>query len=180
MSHAAAESVVMSTAAQNPAKRRVLVIEDEPDMARLVCLHLAELPADVQAEADGLTGLCAAREQGPWDLIVLDLRLPGMGGLEVCRTLRQAGDRVPILMLTARTAELDRVLGLELGADDYLTKPFSVLELVARVRALWRRTGDPDPEPVRRAMSRACAARGALHIDRRQRRAWLDVRTNWH
>ena len=171
MSHAAAESVVMSTAAQNPAKRRVLVIEDEPDMARLVCLHLAELPADVQAEADGLTGLRAAREQGPWDLIVLDLRLPGMGGLDVCRTLRQAGDRVPILMLTARGAELDRVLGLELGADDYLTKPFSVLELAARVRALWRRTGGQAKTPS--TDEPAALQRGALQIDRLQRRAWL-------
>ena len=73
------------------AARRVLVIEDEPDMAQLLCLHLAELPAVVQAIADGISGLQAAQQRGPWDLIVLDLRLPGLGGLDVCRALRQEG-----------------------------------------------------------------------------------------
>lgn len=135
MRFAAAQSAAMPMVVPNSPPRRVLVIEDEPDMAELLSLHLAELPAQVQAAGDGLLGLQAAQQQGPWDLIVLDLRLPGLGGLDVCRALRQAGDRVPILMLTARGAELDRVLGLELGADDYLTKPFSVLELAARARA---------------------------------------------
>jgi len=162
----------MPTAGSTCAPRRVLVIEDEPDMAHLLCLHLAELPAQVQASADGIAGLKAAQQRGPWDLIVLDLRLPGLGGLDVCRALRQAGDRVPILMLTARGAELDRVLGLELGADDYLTKPFSVLELGARVRALWRRVDGragaaPDDEP-------ATLHRGPLRMNRLQRRAWLN------
>jgi DNA-binding response OmpR family regulator len=171
MNTTAAQSPTMLPSAASRSPRRVLVIEDEPDMARLLCLHLAELPAQVHTQGDGLAGLLAAQQHGPWDLIVLDLRLPGLGGLDVCRSLRQAGDRVPILMLTARGAELDRVLGLELGADDYLTKPFSVLELAARVRALWRRVderGRPalDDEPV-------TLNRGALRADRLQRRVWL-------
>lgn len=146
------------------AARRVLVIEDEPDMARLLCLHLAEMPAVVQAISDGISGLQAAQQRGPWDLIVLDLRLPGLGGLDVCRALRQAGDPVPILMLTARGAELDRVLGLELGADDYLTKPFAMEELLARVEVLGRRNGSaPEaPEPVLRV--------GAISMDVAKRR----------
>lgn len=167
----AAQSAAMPIAAPTRPPRRVLVVEDEPDMAQLLCLHLAELPADVQVQADGLAGLQAAQRQGPWDLIVLDLRLPGLGGLDVCRALRQAGDQVPILMLTARGAELDRVLGLELGADDYLTKPFSVLELAARVRALWRRAdGRADPP---RHDEPTTLHREPLRMNRLQRRVWL-------
>lgn len=131
----------MPTATTQRSLRRVLVLEDEPDMAQLLCLHLGQLPAEVQAQADGISGLRAAQTQGQWDLILLDLRLPGLDGLDVCRTLRQAGDRVPIVMLTARGAEIDRVLGLELGADDYLTKPFSVAELLARMRVALRHRG---------------------------------------
>ncbi len=168
----AAQSAAMPNAALPTPQRRVLVIEDEPDMAALLCLHLAELPARVHAVADGLRGLQMAQQDGTWDLIVLDLRLPGLGGLDVCRALRQAGDRVPILMLSARTAELDRVLGLELGADDYLTKPFSVLELVARVRALWRRVDHPAGTPS--GQEPVALRRGPLHLDRVQRRAWLE------
>jgi len=171
MTLAAQSAAMPNTAPTNP-QRRVLVIEDEPDMAALLSLHLSELPARVQAVADGQRGLEMAQRDGTLDLIVLDLRLPGLGGLEVCRTLRQAGDRVPILMLSARTAELDRVLGLELGADDYLTKPFSVLELVARVRALWRRVGHPAGLPA--GKEPVALRHGPLHMDRVQRRAWLD------
>ena len=119
-------------------ERQILVIEDEPDISALLKLHLSELPAQVTCVSDGRMGLQMALEKGPWQALVLDLRLPGMNGLDVCRELRLRGNRVPILMLTALGSELDRVLGLELGADDYLTKPFSVLELQARVRALWR------------------------------------------
>jgi DNA-binding response OmpR family regulator len=171
MRMATAQSNVMSTAASTCSPRRILVVEDEPDMSQLLCLHLAGLPAEVQAQADGLAGLHAAQRQGPWDMIVLDLRLPGLDGLDLCRALRQSGDRVPILMLTARGSEFDRVLGLELGADDYLTKPFSVLELAARVRALWRRADDRavpqgDDQP-------ASLYRGPLQMNRLQRRVWL-------
>ncbi len=119
---------------------RVLVIEDEPHIRELVCLHLGlEQYACVEA-ADGTSGLQLARSE-PFDLVVLDLMLPGLDGVTVCRAIRRESLNadVPILMLTARQEEADKVLGLESGADDYLTKPFGVRELVARVRALLRR-----------------------------------------
>ncbi|WP_395701506.1 winged helix-turn-helix domain-containing protein [Aquabacterium sp.] len=119
-------------------ERHILVIEDNPDIARLAALHLSTLGLQVQTLADGRAGLQAALAQPP-ALLVLDLTLPGLDGLEICRELRRQRAHVPILMLTARSSELDRVLGLELGADDYLAKPFSVLELVARAKALLRR-----------------------------------------
>jgi two-component system OmpR family response regulator len=104
----------------------------------LVALHLKDIDCEVETVTDGRAGLERARN-GDNDLIILDLMLPGIDGLEICRQVRSRADYTPILMLTARTSELDRVLGLELGADDYLTKPFSILELVARVKALFRR-----------------------------------------
>ncbi|MEJ2085441.1 MAG: response regulator transcription factor [Acidobacteriota bacterium] len=119
-------------------KRRVLIIEDDPEIAALVSLHLEELDVTVDTVSDGLTGAHRA-EEGNYDLVVLDLSLPGLDGLEICRRIRSGPPYIPILMLTARDSEVDRVLGLETGADDYLAKPFSVLELVARVKALFRR-----------------------------------------
>jgi DNA-binding response OmpR family regulator len=153
-----------------PTPPRLLVIEDEQDIAALLELHLSDLPATVTVARDGPTGLALAFERR-FDAVILDLRLPGLSGLDLCRTLRARERHVPILMLTARSAELDRVLGLEIGADDYVTKPFSVLELQARVRALLRRASQPadgkgsDDTPA----SLACAE---LRIDRTQRRAW--------
>ncbi|MFO1368281.1 MAG: response regulator transcription factor [Marinagarivorans sp.] len=120
-------------------KRRFLIVEDELDLAKLLVLHLQDFNADIRCIDRGDIALQVAQQE-PWDLIILDLRLPGLDGLEVCRQLRARAVEVPILMLTARSAELDRVLGLELGADDYLTKPFSAMELVARVKALLRRS----------------------------------------
>ena len=157
--------------------RRILVVEDEPDIAALLHLHLCELADQVLCLGNGLDGLNSAIDAGPWDAIVLDLRLPGMGGLDICRALRERGNGVPILMLTARSSELDRVLGLELGADDYLTKPFSVLELQARIRALWRRMGQQTPPGRAEAPASAepvDVRAGGLLIHRVQRRAWLD------
>lgn len=155
-------------------ERRVLVIEDEPDISALLKLHLSELPAQVTCVPDGRMGLQMALEKGPWHALVLDLRLPSMNGLDVCRELRLRGDRVPILMLTALGSELDRVLGLELGADDYLTKPFSVLELQARLRALWRRVPDQTISPSVDSPGEPQALKlAALHIDRSKRRVWL-------
>ena len=119
-------------------KRKILIIEDSTDIARLVEFHLNELGFLAEVEHDGDAGLRRALQES-FDLIVLDLLLPGRDGLDICRQLRTNGHRLPILMLTARSAEIDRVLGLEMGADDYLTKPFSVPELCARVRALVRR-----------------------------------------
>lgn len=123
------------------ARRTVLVVEDEAHIRELICLHLElEHLACVQA-GDGQEALRLARER-PFDLIVLDVMLPGLDGVTVCRAIRRdsPNSRAPILMLTARRDESDKVLGLESGADDYLTKPFGVRELVARVRALLRRS----------------------------------------
>ena len=120
--------------------KRILVIEDERDIAELIRLHLDDLGYYVITTGDGHTGLRKA-STGQWDLVILDLRLPGIDGLEICRRLRQGSGSVPILMLTSKSSELDRVVGLEIGADDYVTKPFSVLELIARVKAILRRAG---------------------------------------
>ena len=120
-------------------RKRILVIEDERDIAELIRLHLDDLDFSATVAHDGNTGLRQA-SAASWDLIVLDLRLPGIDGLEICRRIRQNSSSVPILMLTSKSSELDRVVGLEIGADDYVTKPFSVLELIARVKALLRRS----------------------------------------
>jgi DNA-binding response OmpR family regulator len=114
------------------------VIEDDRDLAQLAQLHLSDIGCAVTLAHDGPEGLEQANSSS-WCLILLDLNLPGLDGLEICRRLRARESHVPILMLTARSTELDRVLGLELGADDYLTKPFSIRELQARVKAILRR-----------------------------------------
>ena len=116
----------------------VLIVEDDPHAVELVRLYLDRDGHKVLSASDGLEGLRQAREANP-DLIVLDLMLPGMNGLEICRTLRSESN-VPIVMVTAQVEEADRLAGLELGADDYVTKPFSPRELAARVRAVLRRT----------------------------------------
>ena len=118
--------------------RKVLVVEDNPDIAKLVTLHLEDLDCQVNLAADGIRGLDRARAEH-YDLIILDLMLPGLEGLELCRRLRSEADYTPVLMLTAKSSEVDRVVGLETGADDYLTKPFSIHELLARVKAIFRR-----------------------------------------
>lgn len=118
--------------------RTVLIIEDNPGIAELVRMHIQDLGMHPVLADRGDTGLARYR-QGGVDLVILDLMLPGMDGLAVCREIRAGTDYVPVLMLTAKSTELDRVLGLEMGADDYLTKPFSVAELAARVKALFRR-----------------------------------------
>ncbi|MCF6337642.1 MAG: response regulator transcription factor [Gammaproteobacteria bacterium] len=118
--------------------KQFLVVEDNHDIANLVSMHLQDLGAEVHIANDGNTGLSLA-QQSRFDLIILDLMLPGIDGLEICRRLRGADNHTPILMLTAKGAELDRIVGLEMGADDYLPKPFSVRELVARAKAILRR-----------------------------------------
>ncbi|HEU4421582.1 MAG TPA: response regulator transcription factor [Pilimelia sp.] len=129
----------------------VLVVEDEHAIADLVRLYLTRDGFGVHVEHDGDAGLAAARRLRPV-ACVLDIALPGLAGTEICRTLREAGDWTPVLFLTARDDEVDRVVGLELGADDYITKPFSPRELVARLRAVLRRTEGPPAgqERVRR------------------------------
>ena len=120
-------------------RKKVLVIEDNPDIANLVMINLRSKHMQVDHAAEGNAGLRKALT-GDYHLVILDLMLPGMDGMDVCRSLRSENIYTPVLMLTARTSELDRVLGLEVGADDYLTKPFSVPELVARVNAILRRS----------------------------------------
>lgn len=118
--------------------RRILVVEDNHDLAHLLEIHLRDLSYEVELAFDGDKGLAKA-ESGEYDLVILDIMLPGTDGLEICRRLRSKDSYTPILMLTAKSSELDRVLGLEMGADDYVTKPFSVRELLARVKAIFRR-----------------------------------------
>src|SRR6059036_1809449 len=137
----------------------VLVIDDEKDLLELVRYNLEKEHLDVITASDGQSGLEIGLKHKP-DLVLLDLMMPGMSGLEVCKQLR--GDartsRVPIIMLTAKAAETDKIVGLEMGADDYITKPFSVRELLARVRAVLRRTSVA-------AASTEVIRRGELAID---------------
>jgi two-component system alkaline phosphatase synthesis response regulator PhoP len=119
--------------------KKILVIDDEPKIVEICCDYLKAAGFETLAAGDGSKGLAAARKEHP-DLVVLDLMLPGMDGLDVCRELRREGN-IPIIMLTARVEETDKLVGLELGADDYITKPFSPRELVARVRTVLRRAG---------------------------------------
>jgi DNA-binding response OmpR family regulator len=116
----------------------ILVAEDQADIRDLLVMNLRGAGYEVAAVADGAAALASQAEQRS-DLLILDLMMPALDGLEVCKALRARGHGTPILMLTAKSTELDRVLGLELGADDYLTKPFSLAELLARVKALLRR-----------------------------------------
>jgi len=118
--------------------RNVLVIEDDRDISRLLELHLKDEGYAVTVVPDGRTGLRQALS-GLYDIVILDLILPGMDGLEVCRGIRNRKDYTPVLMLTAKSTDVDRIVGLEMGADDYLTKPFNIRELMARVKALFRR-----------------------------------------
>ena len=158
----------------------VLVVEDEAHIRELVCLHLGLERFDCVEAADGNVGLQFARERR-FDLVILDLMLPGIDGVTVCRALRResANRDVPILMLTARREESDKVLGLESGADDYLTKPFGVRELVARARALLRRRpaearlGDPS-RPVVHGDVEVDPAKRRVRIGGRQ----IDLTTN--
>ena len=124
---------------------RILVIEDDPAISRGLADNLRFDSHEVLTAGDGEEGHRLFRERSP-DLVVLDLMLPKLGGFELCRKIRAGGSNVPILMLTARSDEADRVLGLDLGADDYVTKPFSIREVLARVRALLRRANPPRAE----------------------------------
>jgi DNA-binding response OmpR family regulator len=126
----------------------ILLIEDEVKLARFVEIELTYEGYRVSVKNDGLEGLTAARELHP-DIILLDWGLPGLTGLEICRRLRSTGDKVPIILLTAKDEISDRVAGLDAGADDYVLKPFSIEELLARVRAHLRRTQEPNPDVLK-------------------------------
>ena len=127
--------------------KKVLIVEDEQSIVDILSFNLTKEGYDTLEALDGPTGLQLALEQNP-DLVLLDLMLPGMSGFDVCQKLRQAGSMVPIVMLTAREEEDDKVRGLELGADDYITKPFKNRELMARVKANIRRVSMAAPAPA--------------------------------
>lgn len=118
--------------------RKILLIEDEQAISDLISLHLRDDGAQVTCVNDGVTGLTRAL-QDKWDLVLLDLNLPRLDGLDICQQLRQCNPGTPIILISARSSEAERVKGLELGADDYVTKPFSISELMARINALLRR-----------------------------------------
>ena len=151
-------------------KKKVLVVEDEPDIRELVRYNLEQAGFRVVEADDGETALQLVRSEQP-ALVLLDLMLPEGDGLEICRILRgeRATAALPIVMLTAKAAEVDRVLGLEFGADDYVTKPFSPRELVARVRAVLRRSESAESE-----RPNALFERGRLKINFDSHEAWLD------
>lgn len=144
----------------------ILLVEDDPTLSETLRYNLEREGYEVLHAADGVVGLDLARREQP-DLVILDIMLPRLDGFSICRILRQEGD-TPILMLTARQDEVDRIAGLELGADDYVSKPFSLGELLARVRAILRRT---DRRP---AGGREVLDAGTLRIDTGSRRAWRD------
>jgi DNA-binding response OmpR family regulator len=147
---------------------RVLIVEDDPNVSEVVARYLEREGWTVESVSDGAVGLERALADPP-DLVVLDLMLPSMGGLEVCRRLRTVAP-VPVIMLTARGEEADRIAGLELGADDYVSKPFSPRELTARIKAVLRRAAGPLAAPAEPAILRA----GGLEVDVVAHEARLD------
>jgi DNA-binding response OmpR family regulator len=149
---------------------RILIIEDDKDIAHLVELHLKDAGYEVSLAHDGNSGLDQALSK-QYDLIILDLTLPGVDGLEICRRVRAASVYTPMLMLTSRSSELDRVLGLEIGADDYLTKPFCIRELLARVKALFRRVEALKSETSQK--SQKVVQAGDLIVDVEKRKVTL-------
>ena len=164
---------------------RILVIEDDLAFAHLLLEQLAELPSDVITANDGLQGLTLAQSES-WSLIVLNARLPKLSGIEICKRLRLAQSDVPICMISSDPSELDRILGLEMGADDYMSKPLSVAELRARIRAILRRprlassethqADDLHIEKKRNDTRQKTITTGDLSLDSKTRRAYLRSR----
>lgn len=152
--------------------KRVLIVEDDAHIAELLRLHLHDEGFEVVHAADGNEGL-RLLEGGGWDALVLDLMLPGVDGLEICRRARTMARYTPIIITSARSSEVHRILGLELGADDYLAKPFSMLELVARVKALLRRVEAVANDAK---IDSGVLERNGLHIDPVARTAAIDGR----
>jgi DNA-binding response OmpR family regulator len=146
-----------------PVAAKVVIVDDDEHIRELASLYLQKEGFDVSCAVDGASAVEKIRQANA-NLVVLDLMLPGMSGYDVCRQVRQTSD-VPIIMLTARDEDIDKILGLELGADDYLTKPFNPRELVARVKAILRRADGPSKPPGGAAVIRV----GALSIDRQRR-----------
>jgi len=157
-----------------PVPRKILVIEDNKDLAKLLEIHLRDLSYSVDLAFDGDKGWDQITKN-MYELIILDLMLPGIDGLEICRRIRAKPSYTPILMLTSKSTELDRVLGLELGADDYVTKPFSIPELMARVKAIFRRIDEV--QSGRRSDKQAIIQAADLVIDPEKRWVGLNGKT---
>ena len=149
--------------------RKVLVIEDEKEISDLLEIHLSDLRCEVTKSDDGKAGLTLALNE-QFDLIVLDIMLPNLDGIEICKEVRKREIYVPILMLTAKSEEFDKVLGLEIGADDYLTKPFSIREFIARVKAIFRRIDAVQKTETENTIINV----GDLKIDSQKRRVILN------
>jgi two-component system, OmpR family, alkaline phosphatase synthesis response regulator PhoP len=152
---------------------KVLLIEDDINIVELLTIHLNDLSCHVTTEGNGLRGLSIAKEQS-FDLIILDIMLPGMNGMEICRRIRQTDRHTPILILSAKSEEIDKVVGLETGADDYLTKPFSVREFIARVKVIFRRKEEVLPAKED-ATASAIIRFAGLEIDRDKRKVTLNL-----
>ena len=150
------------------AEKHILLVEDDPDISDLLSLHLTDEGYEVECVDDGDEGLSRALECD-YDLILLDIMLPGTDGFDICRRLRQEQCHTPILMVTAKTEEVDKVLGLELGADDYITKPFSIREVLARVKAIFRRV-EVDQDTGREERDEEPIDFGGLEIEPKKRK----------
>ena len=150
---------------------KVLVIEDDKNIVELLNIHLADLSCDVTNVGNG-TDAMAIATQNSFDLIILDLMLPGLSGMEICRRIRQYDHITPIMILSAKSEEIDKVVGLETGADDYLTKPFSIREFIARVNVIFRRKEDSWTDINRNA--KAVIRVGELEIDMDKRKVILN------
>jgi two-component system OmpR family response regulator len=150
--------------------KKILIVEDDMHIAELLSLHLQDEGYQITHACNGNLGV-SALEKGGWDALILDLMLPGIDGLEICRRARNMTRYTPIIIISARASEVHRILGLELGADDYLAKPFSMMELVARVKALFRRQ-----EAMSRNMQLDAGTLSfpGLQIDPISREVWLD------
>ncbi len=159
----------MNTPDANQVSRpKLLLVEDDNDINQLICLNLRALDYDVTSCSDGAEGLRQAESQS-FDLILLDIMLPNIDGLTICKRLRQQKLFTPIVMLTAKKSEADRVIGLEVGADDYLTKPFSILELQARVKAMLRRVQFLNTQQNEKAQESTLLTVGELTINKEKR-----------
>ena len=152
--------------------KSILVVEDDKDIADLLKMHLSDMGAEVAVANTGTEGLSQLGSK-QYDLAILDIMLPGIDGLEICKRIRSQSNYTPILMLTAKSSELDRVVGLEIGADDYLTKPFNIRELLARVKAIFRRVESLSPDEQTEVKTQRKQI-GRLTIDAVNRRVTLN------
>lgn len=149
--------------------KRVLLVEDDSNIVELLSIHLTDLECDITSRTDGYKGLTTALNE-PFDLIILDVMLPKVDGLDICKEIRANRINTPILMLTAKSEEIDKVLGLESGADDYLTKPFGVREFIARVKAIFRRA---KMSTTKENTTKRFIASGDLFIDVEKRKVTI-------